>query len=520
MTGWAQQLWRTSPKLTAICAVCGIGLVLIGWTIQRQPRAWAAGKVPIAFWAWRNDPPSQADVSDAMQVAHARSLFLRAGQIDYHKGTLQRIRGLSGRLPQGIELHLVYNATRPLLAQLESADEELLAATIAGAFAADVERARTDGSSVAGLQVDIDVPTRLLPHYARTLRALRAHLDRNIQLSITGLPTWMDSDDLNSVLDQVDFWIPQCYGAKIPERRNQSIPISSPQMLAHAVTRARKLNRPFYAGLAAYSYVLLYSKGGELITVRGDMDPARLAADANLDLIERRAFSGTTEWRYVYRARNDSVIDDLAMQAGDYLVIDSPSTGSLRVSARTVRELAGGKLLGICVFRLPTRDDPSTLTLEQVAAALADQQSRIAIEVVIRRARPAGIKDQSPGRNWIVELKNTGTGNALTGSLQVDLTLTPGSIAELRHQTPASGETLCNTPDSEGQSRSEPCSPQRANVIRIRPHMLAPGQILRVALTLNIDLPPHVPIAIEMQTDEGRYYSNRSDVIAEGIEER
>jgi hypothetical protein len=255
-----------------------------------------------------------------------------------------------------------------------------------------------------------------------------------------------------------------------------------------------------------------------LITVRGDMNPWRVAADSNLDLIERRPFAGTNEWRYVYRVRDDGVIDDLAIQAGDYLVIDWPSADSLRAGARTVRELAGEKLLGICVFRLPTRDDPATLTLPEVASALGDHQSRMAIDVAIRRGLPTALKDQSPPRNWIVELKNTGTGNALVGSLQVDLTVVGGSLRELPNQTPASFDTLCSTTDSEGQSRSEPCSRQRANVIRIRPHMLAPGQMVRVVLALDIDPPHRVPVAIEMQTDEGRYYSNRSDIVTESSE--
>ena len=45
---------------------------------------------------------------------------------------------------------------------------------------------------------------------------------------------------------------------------------------------ARELDKPFYAGLAAYSYALLYNSSGSLISLRG-VDPA-LAADANLEL--------------------------------------------------------------------------------------------------------------------------------------------------------------------------------------------------------------------------------------------
>jgi hypothetical protein len=510
MVGWPQQLWRTSPKLAVLCAAMGIALITIGWRTYQKPRVWATNEVPIAFWAWRNEAPVQHDVNNAMQDARARALFLRAGQIDYQAGVIHRIRGLNGTLPQGIELHLVYNATRSLLAQLESVDETSLAAAIAEAFEADVERARANKAALAGLQVDIDVPTRLLQRYARTLRALRARLKPGVQFSITGLPTWMDSADLVSVLDQVDFWIPQCYGAEIPERRDQSIPISSPQMVARAVTRARELNQPFYAGLAAYSYVLLYNNSGALITVRGDVSPGRVAADPNLELVERRTFAGAHEWRYEYRVRADAIVDGLTMQAGDYLVVDMPSSDSLRVSARMVRELAGEKLRGICVFRLPASDDPSTLTLAEVAAALGDYQSQIAIEVRIRRDPQSLIKNQAQPQNWIVEMKNAGTGNALVGSLQVDLALRPGSFEDLRTPAFASYETLCGSVPA-----LQPCSRKRANVIRLKLNLLTPGQTLRAILVLNDEPTARVPVSIQMQTDGDRFYSNQREVIAE-----
>ena len=63
------------------------------------------------------------------------------------------------------------------------------------------------------------------------------------------------------------------------------------------------------------------------------------------------------------------------MRAGDVLVIDLPAAETLRIAARITRELAGEKLLGICVFRLPAHDDPATLTVEQVTKALNDRGS-------------------------------------------------------------------------------------------------------------------------------------------------
>ncbi|HEV2884309.1 MAG TPA: DUF3142 domain-containing protein [Pyrinomonadaceae bacterium] len=510
-----------------VAAISLVSLSVVVSSFHRKPRAWSVAEVPIAFWAWRTQSPNEADVRAAVEKAGARSIFLRAGQIDYQDGKLRRIRPLAGSLPRGIDLHLVYNATRSLLAHLESVDDQVLTSAIGRAYREDSERAVQEHANVAGLQVDIDVPTRLLPRYRRTLSALRGDLQPGDQLSITGLPTWMDSSELDDVLAQVDFWIPQFYGAEIPERSDQLIPISSPENTLRFVNRARDLDRPFYAGVAAYSWALLYSASGSLISLRGDMDPAEIAADPNLELIDQRAFEVSTtssatdssamnEWRYTFRARADGVTDDLIMHAGDLLVVDVPSAESLRTAARVVRQQAGEKLLGICVFRLPARDDPATLTVEQVASALSDQNPTAQIDVRIKREAPALKTVQPNPDSWLLEVQNAGTAGALVGSLQIDLVVQPGGFEALTSGGLASVETMCQGTETAASTRAlQPCSQRRANVIRLRAQMLRPGQTIRAILALNQDPAPTIPVSISMQTDAGQPYSIKREVTVE-----
>src|SRR5205085_7618064 len=137
----------------------------------------------------------------------------------------------------------------------------------------------TGGARVIGLQLDLDVPTRLLERYGRVLRETRALLPEGTLLSVTGLQTWMGAGELRGVLDAVDFWAPQFYGAEIPATVERVVPIASPGAVSRAVARARELGKPFYAGLAAYGYALLYTEKGKLLEARGDIAPARVAAD-------------------------------------------------------------------------------------------------------------------------------------------------------------------------------------------------------------------------------------------------
>ncbi len=512
---------KTARSIFAVTVVVSVSVVVLSF--YRKPRIWPVAEVPIAFWSWHTQSPAEDDVNAAIGKAQARTLFLRAGQIDYKDGNLRRIRPLTGPLPKRIDLHLVYNATPSLLAQLETVNEKALATEIVRAYREDSDRALRDGVHVSGLQVDIDVPTRLLPRYVKTLQALRDGLLPGNQLSITGLPTWMDSAALVNVLAEVDFWVPQFYGTEIPKRSDQLIPISSAGNIAHFVKKAQSLDRPFYAGLPAYSCALLYSASGSLISLRGDMNPAAIAADPNLELVDQRSFDGPaleisapakTEWRYAFRARADGVTDDLAMRAGDVLVVHVPSGASLRNAAHLVRKLAGPRLLGICIFRLPERGDPATLTIEQIASAVNDQNLTTLIDVQIRR-EPASSTAVSPKPGkWIVDLHNAGTTSPLMGSLQIDIGVPPGSFEAMTSETPASVEPMCRPPEATLSAlQPQPCSRLRANVVRLRAPMLPPGQSLRAVLSLNHEPAASIPVSTAMETDAGQPYSIQRSIL-------
>src|SRR6185295_17279679 len=125
---------RLARLVYASVILVAVSLVSI---FHAKPRVWAVDEVPVAFWAWRTQSPDQLDIQAAVEKAKAQVLFLRAGQIDYQDGQLRRIRPLAGSLPKGIKVHLVYNATRAVLEQLESIDPQTLAAEIADAYRED-----------------------------------------------------------------------------------------------------------------------------------------------------------------------------------------------------------------------------------------------------------------------------------------------------------------------------------------------------------------------------------------------
>jgi hypothetical protein len=484
-----------------------VAVLAYGVLYDRPPRPWAVSEVPVAFWAWQEHSPSESDVTAAVADAGATALFLHAGQLDLESGKVHRIRAIQGPFPRGIAIHLVYNATRSLLPEFEHVDETELADAIRRAHEEDTRRASSDQATVAGLQLDIDVPTRLLGRYARVLQAVRRQLPGDQKLSITGLPTWMDSPTIERPLDEVDFWIPQCYGAKIPERIDTAIPISSPQAVSRAIDRARHLGRPFCAGLADYGYVLHYSTTGSLLTLRGDIDPAGVASRSDFELADRGPFDGplggaasegsvASEWRYVYRARREAVVDETVVKTGESLVLDVPSAACLSAAAKAVRERAGKSLLGICVFRLAAAGDPAILTMREVSAALAGKAPTFEV-----RARATVESQNRGGRRYLrLELSNPGSARPVMGpdAFALDLAVPPGIFGTVDLAGFASMEPLCSTP---GQGPARPCGAARANLLRLTAVAFKPGAAARADFELTAGPPSEIPARISMMGD-------------------
>ncbi|MBC7932745.1 MAG: DUF3142 domain-containing protein [Rubrivivax sp.] len=547
MLGLFRRRRAAGRLLLALAGLLMIPLATAAWRWAREPRVWRPGEAAVAFWTWRAGMPSQEDVARAAHETGARLLFVRAGQFDFASGRVARIRAAQGEMPRGVELHLVYNATPALLAEFERIDEKTLAEAFVETFRADAGRAASEGADgsvgakVSGLQLDLDVPTRLLARYGRVLAATRAMLPEGARLSVTGLETWMEAGNLRAVLESVDFWLPQFYGAEIPATADKLIPISSPGRVAKAVARARELGKPFYAGLAVYSYALLYSEKGKLLELRGDIDPARVASDRNFELVERRAFESrvladgaakgaplASEWRYVFRARGDTSLEGLVVRAGEQIVIDVPSSESLRASVRGVREGAGEKLLGICLFRLPTRDDRATLSLAQIAAALADRDAEGSTRVVVETPRDDG--GEKISGQVLLTAENDGEAGALFGddALAVTLRVPRGSVRGVtRLEGFDSFEALCESAVSANEARGSneqatlrPCSAARASFIRLKSRGWPAGARARVGLSFDGETPSRLSATVAVRRDDGRVWERSQSVSSRGVEGR
>ncbi|MET0505979.1 MAG: DUF3142 domain-containing protein, partial [Luteibacter sp.] len=127
--------------------------------------------------------------------------------------------------------------------------------------------------SAAGIEIDYDCPTARLPAYTAFLAALRAQTGRT-PLSITALPTWIGSADLDALLAVPDESVLQVHAVQKPQA-GLFDPAVALGWVRDFATHTRK---PFRVALPTYGSRVSWNADGSLLAVESEQ--AALAAGA------------------------------------------------------------------------------------------------------------------------------------------------------------------------------------------------------------------------------------------------
>ena len=133
-----------------------------------------------------------------------------------------------------------------------------------------MSRVEPVSANLAGVEIDYDCPTSRLPAYAHFLAGLRSRLvhsiARPIALSITALPTWMTSTELERLTQPLDEVVLQVHAVDDP-RRGLFDPVQAERWVREF---GRRIGRPFRVALPAYDVRVTWRADGRLASVEGE----------------------------------------------------------------------------------------------------------------------------------------------------------------------------------------------------------------------------------------------------------
>ncbi|MBS0192815.1 MAG: DUF3142 domain-containing protein [Proteobacteria bacterium] len=156
-------------------------------------------------------------------------------------------------------------AVRPVI-RLDGRLPTLNADEVAGKAVVLIDAWRAAGVQVDGVEIDYDCAASKLDGYAKLLATLKAKLPGGITLSITALPSWMDSPALAGVLAQADEAVLQVHAVTDPTHG-----LFDPKQAQAWIEKfAQTDSKPFRVALPAYGSALVVDAQGHTVGVESE----------------------------------------------------------------------------------------------------------------------------------------------------------------------------------------------------------------------------------------------------------
>lgn len=448
------------------------------------------------MWYWHT--PFQLTEADrkGLRDIGVTTLYVRAGTFatDGQKTSLILPETWKSRA-DGLRVVLVYNCHPGLVSHFEEMPISRMAAETAEGIRRSWAKAVAAGLNPSGVQMDIDCPTRLLPIYTNLLKGIRAGLTKELAngntFSITALPTWLSSKNIDPLASTVDFIAPQFYEGRTGKSADTVFPVSDPEGLQAGLRRLGRLQIPCYAGIATYGHALLYDDQKNLVGMYRGLSAEDALRHPSFEPLgsepldkqgrpTQNVESAIGEDRLILKAmRPDSQGQGLGFRIA-YLL---PTPLMVRRQMDAFRAARPANVRGVILYRFPEPGESMTLPLSAIARGMRGEPTPVAAKCFLRsQAIPWELidsgktADRAP-RELTVHLESTGSAPTLPArnSIQLLVALNKPGINGV-----APGdfdEAIPGTLDETG--RFVKCAPAHADAVRFARYHMLPGDVLR-----------------------------------------
>ncbi len=346
------------PFLIASLGLCGCGGALRS---QQPAPKWTTG-----FWFWRG-----SSVGTSPSAPPVDALYFQAGEINGGPGSYPQTWGVYANLPDELPPAAEYWIV--LRFDSQSVPDLQVAPLIARRISQLRAEMQLKHRNVAGLQLDIDSPTRALPQYATLLHEIRKNLAPGIGVSITALLDWFrDGTAIADVIKEVDEFVPQFYDLGDSSAYGSAGAIAAKIDSTKWGLAFNRFGKRFRIGVSSFGRARFIPKedppqGSPVRYGRffGDLSPIDIATNPALNLQTSR--SAASELVLTYRATRRVSIGYNQFGIGEGIRFILPTADTIRSaveSAKRIRNCAG-----VVFFRWPASNETLAMLPEEVLAA-------------------------------------------------------------------------------------------------------------------------------------------------------
>ena len=225
-----------------------------------------------------------------------------------------------------------------------------LADSIGNAISKMIKITPPEGCGIIGIQIDYDCPTSKLSDYVKFIKLIKKRF-KDLEISITALPTWLDSADFPALAASCDYYVLQVHSFKVPDTLEEALKPFSPEIVFFWVKKASNIGYPFYVSLPTYGYEVSFNEKGKFLGLRAETPPIKYKQGT------KHAIVVTDPWKVL------SFLDEIDKKEPKHF-------------------------LGFCWFRLPLTTDEFNWSIDTLRQIMLRQTPRASIKSEIDSPQP------------------------------------------------------------------------------------------------------------------------------------
>jgi hypothetical protein len=224
-----------------------------------------------------------------------------------------------------------------------------------------IEDAVMAGVKIDGVQFDYDSPTSKLPNYGQFLSRVQSRYP-GLSISITTLPSWMDSPAFSDLVKPLSFYVLQLHSLETPKTSDEKFLLFDIGRSRRYVDQSLKLGKKFFISLPTYGYETAFDSKGKFIGLRAENRRVRWADDVQLKVV---------------MADPDAVADFF----------------------QEIKGMPASALSGVYWFRLPVKDDELNWGVKTMQVIMSGQIPRLSLkaEVMVSQDGATEVYLENPG---------------------------------------------------------------------------------------------------------------------------
>jgi hypothetical protein len=230
--------------------------------------------------------------------------------------------------------------------------------------------AESRGLLPRGFHLHLQAGGRLRP-YGEVLAALRRELERELFLSVTLDPGWLDDEAVAEVVDAVDFLVSFLYGSR-PGASDDDDRWDL-ERIEETARRLDALGRGFLVGAITRGSLARIGGDGEVLETAASADLRSLLEAQSLEAKQAFLFEGFHRQVLDFEARRPVRVGEWTLRRKDRLRLNRPTVYHLAELRKRLSEIELPHYLGVAYDGLPGREKNLALDLESLLLSRSDE---------------------------------------------------------------------------------------------------------------------------------------------------